>query len=365
MNVCLKELKGMSLIYFVVVCMLASCIEGEIDNINGDDQNNTKKQSKTAFTEIELRGLISNAIPGDTLLISGTIDISNGCIETLKQGTASQNIVIKGVNNGTLNLIAYADAACLKILHDYYKIIDLVIEANSNSKRGVLIQGASHGMALNVEVRNTLNEAFKIRKNSQYWYFERCGVVASGREGQYGEAFYCGDANANWTTGSSPDTTGYITFNQCYAKKPHADGFDFKEGTHHIKVINCSVDFENSEVDPKYGNSGVFSRANYVQVINCVMKNNSKGDRSCFFFQRKEAKDAVLYGISSEIKNTLVENFNKHYYWTDQPDAILYNDYQMLQCAGLKQSGSPKSVKIIDESKFVQMTWDGVGGEVY
>jgi hypothetical protein len=352
------------LILLLTVFNVSACNEDK-DPVDGNNDPEIITRTKTASTISELRGMLYAAKPGDTLQVSGTLDVPNGAIETTKAGKPNEYIVIQGINNAKLNFTGAAEAACLKISHDYYKVSDLVIDANAHSKRGLLIQGAKHGMVLNVEVRNTLNEAFKIRKNSQYWYFERCGVISSGLEGQYGEGFYCGDAFANWTTGNNPDTTGYITFNHCYVNRSHADGFDFKEGTHHIKVLNCTVDFENIEVDPTYGNSGVFSRANYVQVVNCVMKNNSKGDRSCFFFQRKKAKDGVFYGISSEMKNVEVENFKNYVYWTDQPDTKLYNDYSNTQTAGMKQPDSPQSALETDAADFVQMTWDGEGGGVY
>jgi hypothetical protein len=343
---------------------MTACGKGNVmpDDIKPKDVDS---KTKTVTTVAELRSYLYSAKPGDTLLISGTINVGNGAIHTSKHGTLQDYIVIKGINNGMLLFTNNADEACLKIMHNYYKVVDLVVDANSKSKRGILIEGASHGIVLNVEVRNTLQEGVKIRKNSQYWYFERCGVVESGKIGKYGEGFYCGDAFANWTTGDSPDLTGYITFNKCYTKRTHADGFDFKEGTHHIKVINCTVDFENIELDMVYGNSGVFSRANYLQVIDCVFKNNSKGDRSCVFIQNKLAKDGVYYGSNSEIKNITVDNFKNYLYWTDQSGFKLYNDYTITNCPGLIQPGSPATAIIADPVGFIQMTWDGVGGNSY
>ena len=50
------------------------------------------------------------------------------------------------------------------------------------------------------------------------------------------------------------------------------DGFDFKEGTHHIKVIGGTVDFQNTVPESTVGNNGIFMRANDVQIINTTVK---------------------------------------------------------------------------------------------
>jgi hypothetical protein len=324
-----------------------------------------EKVSKIATTEEGFLSYLGSATPGDTIFVSGTINISSGDIITSKAGRPFGHITIKGINEGILKWTNETNRACLNIKHNYYRISNLTIDANSQSKRGLLIEDANYGMVINVVVRNTLNEGYKIRKNSQYWYFDHCSVYSTGLAGKYGEGFYVGDTDANWTTGESPDKSGYITFNSCFAKRTNADGFDFKEGTHHIKVVNCTVDFEERDVDPVYGNHGVYSRADYVQVINCTIKNNTKGNGNCFWAKQKKAKDGQYYGKGYEMILVAGSNMKNYLYWTDQPDTKLYTDYSISQCAGVKDPDSPENAQSTDPSAFVQMTWEGEGGGIY
>lgn len=318
----------------------------------------------TATSESQLRSYLSGAQPGDTIQISGDIWIYNGGLITSRAGNSSAFIIIKGINTGRLKLGAYASRAFLNIKHSYYKIYDLTIDANGQSDRGLLIEDADHGKVVNVTVRETRNEAYKIRKNSNYWYFDHCSALETGLADAYGEAFYCGDANANWTTGDLPDETGYITFNYCYAQ-PFADGFDFKEGTHHIKVCNSTVNWNSQPVDPTYGNHGVSSRANHCQVINCDFTNNTQGNGDCIWGGRKLAKDGVYYGKNLQIKALYAYNMKKYVYYTEMSDTLLFTDYQYSQCAGLKDPASPKNAKLKNPSQFQQMTWSGEGGGTY
>lgn len=207
--------------------------------------------------------------------------MSDGAINTSNSGSSGSYITIRGTGSGAnLNYTASAGNAAFGIKHNYYKLENLTINSNSNSNKGLLIE-ASHGYVTNVTVENTLGEGFKIRKNSQYWLLQNCISRYTGKGGKYGEGFYVGDADQNWTTAPNADASGYITFLNCTAFDQN-DGFDFKEGTHHIKVIGSTVDFNNTVPESTVGDNGLFIRANNVQVIQSIVKNNGSSSGKAF-----------------------------------------------------------------------------------
>ncbi|MBN1479490.1 hypothetical protein JXA70_04385 [candidate division KSB1 bacterium] len=353
------------LFLFFLLSSLTSCEKDKIlVDENTDDDPIITIAPKIAVNSTQFRNYLSSAEPGGTIIISGKIVVDEGAIVTSKHGKADSCVTIRGINNGTLEFSSNTDRACLTIKHDYYRIENFTIDANAQSKRGLLLENACHGIARNITVKNTLNEGFKIRKNSQYWLFDSCVSEFTGRAGEYGEGFYCGDATSNWTTGNSADQTGYITFYKCLAK-PHADGFDCKEGTHHIKIINCTVDWNSGDVDPKFGNNGIYSRAENIQVINCNIKNNTRGTGNCVWASRKQAKDGNWYGSMIEIKKLNGYNMARYVYRSMTPSMTLYTDYTISQCAGVKDPNSEETAISGNPSDFVEMTWNGEGGDIF
>lgn len=324
---------------------------------------------KTATTVAELRASLAAAQPGDTIeLAAGTYDVSDGPIQTTRPGSTGAHITISGKEAGaTLKWTATSERSCLNIKHSYFVVQNLTIDANGKSKRGILIENASHGKLLNVTVKNSDNEGFKIRKNSQYWLIEDCIATGTGRAGKFGEGFYCGDAKSNWTTGEKPDRTGYITFNRCQAIQTMADGFDCKEGTHHIKIVNCTVDYQNRDVDTKYGNHAVFTRTEGMQVIGLIAKNNGHANASGEVIRASNmtGPDKVVYGGKVEVQGLRVNRWRGGIYWANHASLILYKDFSYTESGGAKQPKSPNVATEKEPASFVQMTWAGEGGALY
>lgn len=323
----------------------------------------------TATSVAQLRSYLSSAAPGDLIqLAEGSYDVSDGGIITSGAGAASGYITVRGLGNGaTLRWTAFANRACINIRHSYYKLENLTIDANGNSDRGILIEDADHGKLVNCVVKNCDNEAYKIRKNSQYWLLDRCVAQDTGVAGEFGEGFYCGDATANWSTTPLPDETGFITFHRCVALRTMADGFDCKEGTHHIKVVNCLADFQGRNIDTVYGNHGVSTRANDMQVINFVARNNTNASATGegVWSGTKVGVDGVEYGRALEMKAVTVANWRRYLYWTGYTNATLYTDYVATNLAGIKNPGSPQTAGAGNPTNFVELTWAGVGGGIY
>lgn len=311
-----------------------------------------------------LRSCLASVQPGDILEVSGTYTVSDGTIATSVNGSAGKYITIRGTGSGaTFNFTESAGNAAFHIKNNYYKLENVTIHANSKSNKGILIE-ASHGYLTKVTVKNTLGEAFKIRKNSQYWLLEDCTAESTGKSGKFGEGYYVGDADQNWRTKPDADRSGYITFLNCKAILTKNDGFDFKEDTHHIKVIGSTVDFKKTVPESSVGNNGLYIRANNVQVIGTTVKNNA-GTGQVFRANKMTAADGVSYGSNLELKAVTASNLGGAMIHTNFGSTKLYTDYTMTDVAGgLKKSGSA-AITTLAPSAFTEMTWNGEGGDTY
>ncbi|GLI09051.1 hypothetical protein YDYSG_50830 [Paenibacillus tyrfis] len=311
-----------------------------------------------------LRSYLAGTQPGDILEVSGTYAVSDGTITTSVNGSAGKYITIRGTGSGaSFTFTESAGNAAFHIKNNYYKLENITINSNSKSNKGILIE-ASHGYLTKVTVKNTLGEAFKIRKNSQYWLLEDCTAESTGQSGKFGEGYYVGDADQNWQTKPDADRSGYITFLNCKAILTKNDGFDFKEGTHHIKVIGSTVDFKNTVPESTVGNNGLFIRANNVQVIGTTVKNNA-GTGQAFRANKITASDGVSYGSNLELKAVTASNLGGAMIHTNFGSTKLYSDYTMTGVVGgLKTSGSA-TITTVAPSAFTEMTWNGEGGDTY
>jgi hypothetical protein len=308
-----------------------------------------------------LQDQLNNAQPGDTIAFSGT---QIGNFSTSVHGTASNPIVIRGLGtDAVIDGNGTGSGYGLKVLHNYYRLENFTIQ---NCKKGLYIENADHGKAKNIHIADIGQEAFKVKRNSNYWLFEGCSTLNTGLSGDYGEGFYVGDASGNWAVSTEPDTPGYVTFLNCTAIDPINDGFDFKEGAHHIKAINCKVEWINVTPLSTHGNSGYYSRADDLQYINCSSKGNDSGGPAFKHFQTDV--NGVRYGYRVELKEMLVQDHSGdaiHFHRNDIAEtSVLYDDYTLLNVAGNLWSSTAEA-PIIAASEFTEMTWDGEGGAVY
>jgi len=309
-----------------------------------------------------LRSYLASASPGDIIEVSGTYNVSNGTIATSVSGSSGQYITIRGTGSGaTFKFTGSAGNAAFHIKHNYYKLENVTIDSNSQSNKGLLIE-ASHGYVTNVTVKNTKGEGFKIRKNSQYWLISDSTAQGTGTGGKFGEGFYVGDADQNWTTSPNPDQSGYITFLNCNAIRTVNDGFDFKEGTHHIKVVGANIDFQNTVPESSVGNNGFYIRTNNVQIINSTVKNNASTGQA-FRTNKMTASDGVSYGSNLELKGVNASNISGAMIYTNFTSNKLYTDYTMTGVAGGLYASGSKTATSAAPSSFVEMTWSGEGGD--
>jgi hypothetical protein len=302
-----------------------------------------------------LRSAVQNARAGDTVIVTGTYNLGTTGLSTNANGTAASRIILIGGPTGA-TLIGGTSGNGIAITHNYWSVSNLTITGFQKSFR---IDSADHGLIDNVSMSNSTGEAVKLRNTSRYWLIQNCRVANAGAEG-----YYAGDADQNWQ-GGTPDATSHITFYNCKAFQTGNDGFDFKEGTHTIKVINCSADWNYTTPGVlDRGNSGVYNRADKLQVINFSARNNaSTGD--VIRADRTLALDGQTYGFNAEYFNITGQNMAGSLLSSDHTDSILYDNYSFTSlAAGLLEPGSiPPAIAL--PSSFVESQWNGPSGQPF
>lgn len=310
---------------------------------------------------------LDNVVPGDTIKLSGGNYL--GSFYTRKAGTATAPIWIIGTNNSILR--DAPNDPCLNVFHDYYRIEDLTLQ---NGRRAIYAEKASHGIVRNCVGRNSYKGTFKLQQQSQYWLFENCRAEGPQSLGP-GEGFYVGKAKSDWETSgltSIPDGSGYVTFLNCTAFNTIDDGFDMKESAHHIKIINCTVDFNHDTTTGEDAKTGIFSRANNLQVINFLVKNNPQNRlplKEAYGMYANTLKvNSVSYGNGMELYRFSADSLYEPMFFFEAiaTNAVkVFSNYSMTNVPqGMYKSGSVQPVAA-DPATFKEMTWEGEGGEAY
>ncbi|MEH0153196.1 cellulose binding domain-containing protein [Limibacter armeniacum] len=311
----------------------------------------------------DLQAALDNAQPGDVIEFTGT---HAGPILTKVHGTASQPITIRGIGTATILGSTTSSGYGLEVSHNYYRFENFTIR---NFKKGIYIFDADHGIAKNIVIEDIGQEAYKVKRYSNYWLFEACIARNTGLSGNYGEGFYIGDADNNWESSTSPDTSGYVTLLNCIAEDTGNDGFDVKEGAHHVKMINTIARFPNRQptLGASVGDSGYYLRGNNIQIINGKVQDLTNGTSAGFkIYQETSATDGNTYGDDVELKGIEGNNLTGYllHLHKSSMNIPLYPDYIMTNVAG----GLYKSSVVADPtplSSFTEMTWSGEGGDTY
>lgn len=316
---------------------------------------------------------LRDAVPGDVIVVSGVHTIP---LKTYVAGTQAAPITIRG--DGTAVLQGTRAGFGLTISHDYYRVENLQIR---DYKKGLMVAGASHGVARRVHVIGTEEEAFKIHHPtsvavsntpSQYWLFIDCsarntGNGSTGPGKAYGEGFYTGDADNNWYQ-NQPDRSGYVTFYNCYVTNTRNDGWDAKEGAHHLKLVNCTLDYSGA-IEPAandgLGFSGCYCRADQMQFANIRCLALGSGGPAFKLYQQA-ADDGVTYGHDVALKNVAAEDLTGAllHIQNNTIGVTLFDDYALspggaaLYTTGIHATGAAAE-------SFEEMTWSGEGGGRY
>jgi hypothetical protein len=221
-----------------------------------------------------LKTAMQAAVAGDILYFTG---VHTGNMKTFAHGTAAAPILVRGVN-ATIQTASQTTGYGVEVLHDHWRFDDFTI---NHAKKGFYAFNADHGVLTRVDVTNVGQEGFKFRRHSNHWQVVQCSVDGAGQDGNdYGEGFYVGDAQANWASSTTPDTSGHIVFRDCHVRNVSNDAYDVKEGARYVKFINCVADFStgNQPVGgaPR-GDSGFYLRGDDIQLIGCSVVGLANG----------------------------------------------------------------------------------------
>ncbi len=316
------------------------------------------------LTADSLQSELDAAHPGTVIHVSGT---HTGNFVTRAKGTAGAPIIIAG--DGTAVLVgASPDDPVLNIRHAYYRVKNVELRGG---QVGVEVTHAAHGELEDVRVSATREAGFEFRRTgTEYWLVKNCSAQHTGLEGKYGEGFYVGDAKGNWLS-DKPDTPNHITFLNCYTFDTVNDGWDFKEGAHHIKVVNCTANMKTSAPLPKaslpYDHTGAYCRAEHVQYINFRVENLSEGaDLDALGLYLEKGRDGVYYGHHIELKNVQCENIPNGdfvYIQEQEMDVKIYDDCGSENVGSRSRKGSAKGTTV-PAANFQEMQWGGEGGGI-
>lgn len=311
----------------------------------------------------DLQDGLDQAQPGDIIEFSGT---HNGNFETTADGTASDPIIVRGVGGNAVILGSSTGSGYgLTIEHDHYIFEDFTVKRH---KKGIYGLNADDITVRDVVIEEIGQEAFKVRRYSNFWFVERVHAENTGLSGNYGEGFYVGDAESNWENSSTPDTSGYVTFLDCSTTDTRNDGYDVKEGAHHVKFINCVANF--SDVEPQSGanagDSGWYIRGNHVQLINCTVEDLTNGGSGVKIFETSASGGP--YGRDNELKAYTADNLTGSAIHIHKSavgaETTLYTDYTLIDVdGGLYYTSS--SAQTASPGSFTELTWSGTGGDAY
>jgi hypothetical protein len=304
----------------------------------------------------DLNAKIAALTPGQTLLITGRHVVTDALVAV--SGSSTLPITIRGdgtaviEHSGGRTGTGYA----LTITGAYLHFADFTAQ---EAAKAIVVQGSTaHDITFERVVgRATKNEAWKFRQGANLIHLWDCHAEDTGLGASFGEGFYVGEAASNWlpTANVTPDATSYIRFERCSTRRTRNDGFDFKEGAHHIVVKDCVVEKPTATIADAQGDSGYYNRADTVQYINCHAR-NVPGDG---FKPYDVVVNAITYGRGVEIWGGLVEGAGGAGVASQSDDLKVYSNFAI---AGTVTGGRTNVVgggwtSAYDPTTLTELTW--------
>ena len=203
----------------------------------------------------QLKAALTAAKPGDTIKLADG-DYGDQFIATTP-GTASAPITLTGSAKAVLHdpLFNLGDTDCPSGQTgyglwlqgaNYWNLKGFTVD---DSKKGIVLDGASHVTIDSVTVHDIGYEGVHFRKSSAYGVIKNSNVYNTGlEEPGYGEGIYLGSSNSNWecygtNKGKGPDAGNYIqVLNNKIGPNVAAEGIDVKEGTHDGLISGNTLD---------------------------------------------------------------------------------------------------------------------------
>ncbi|GAA3436844.1 right-handed parallel beta-helix repeat-containing protein [Kutzneria kofuensis] len=233
----------------------------------------------------ELIAALKAAKPGDTIQLADG-DYGDQFIATTS-GTASAPITLVGSAKAVLHdpKFKLGDTDCPSGQTGYGLWLQGANYWNlkgfsvTKSKKGIVLDGASHVTIDGVSVHDIGYEGVHFRKSSSYGVIKNSTVYNTGTEEPgYGEGVYLGSANSNWECygangGKDPDASNYIqVLNNKIGPNVAAEGIDVKEGTHDGVIDGNTLD-GTGEKNQHDADSTMDIKGDKYKITNNVAKN--------------------------------------------------------------------------------------------
>jgi parallel beta-helix repeat protein len=208
-----------------------------------------------------LTSALSGAQAGDMIVLASGTYTGNFVISA--NGTSSSPIILQSASStsrASLNGGGTGSGYALHITGDYVQLKNLKI---TNAKKGIMLDGASHGLIDGTEVYNIGEEGIHYRDGSSNNTLQNSSVHDTGLvTADYGEGVYVGSDIGKWGTYNAAANYNRIS-NVTIGPNVRAESVDIKEGTTGTIVENCTFDgtgisganFSDSFMDVKGNNS--------------------------------------------------------------------------------------------------------------
>ncbi|MBK0368997.1 right-handed parallel beta-helix repeat-containing protein [Flavobacterium agrisoli] len=228
----LKLLLAMATIGFASCDTSDSAIletENSVNNTQTTIENsNLTAKNTTVTSESALRSAISNAVAGDIITISGTINLTK-TLELAKSGTSSSKINFTG---GTLNCSGLPSGSWgVKVNGSYWNITNMTIKNAPDC--GIVFQAGGYNYVYNVTTSNNGDSGLQIYNGSHDNFIYKCKSndnydAANGGENADGYACKLSAGKNN-------------VFDGCVANHNSDDGWDLYGQPYTVTIRNCTA----------------------------------------------------------------------------------------------------------------------------
>ncbi len=219
------------IIYLVGLWTAISCSKNERTD-DGFDPPPATTRTVNVSTATALKAALTDARPGDEIVLADGIYKGHFVIEAGKNGTASQPIKLSGSRKAILDGDNINSGYVLYVQSSYWIIKGISI---TNGLKGIMADGVVHDMIDSVKVYTIGEEGIHLRKFSSHNTLQYAEITNTGmKTPDYGEGIYIGSAKSNWATytNGNPDLSdSNLITNNKIGPGIAAECVDIKEGT--------------------------------------------------------------------------------------------------------------------------------------
>lgn len=183
-------------------------------------------------TSVQLQTALTNAKPGDSIVLEEGIYKGNFVIPENASGNTREPIILSGNRNAILDGDDLTTKYVLHLQANYWIIKGFTI---TNGLKGLMTDGASYNVIDGIDVHDIGEEAIHFRRFSTHNILRNAEVQNTGlKTPDYGEGVYIGSAVSNWkkyTNGMEDRSDSNTIIGNKIGPNCTAECVDIKEGT--------------------------------------------------------------------------------------------------------------------------------------